>query len=69
MDEQLTEDNVTESEQITYSVDVAMMNLEWMKRDKKTFLDLVKILSETKNKAVFETDFVKNLLDQYWDAH
>ena len=53
MNAQFKEDDVTEAEQVTFSVDVKMMNLTWLKRGKKTFLELVKILDETKNKAVF----------------
>ena len=30
-----------------------MMNLRWMYRDNKTYLDLVKIINETNSKAVF----------------
>ena len=34
------------------SVTVRQMNLRWLTRNKKNFLDLVEILNETKNIAV-----------------
>lgn len=53
----------TESERVIYSVNVRMMNMRWMTRGKKTFLDLVEILDKSKNKAIFQTEFVKSFLD------
>ena len=54
---------------IIYSVNVRMMNMRWMSRGDKKFLDLVEILDKSKNKAIFQTEFVKSFLDQYWDNH
>lgn len=44
MNKQFEEDDVTDTELVTFSVDAKMMNLKWMERDGKTFLNLVQIL-------------------------
>ena len=46
-----------------------MMEIKWLKHNGKSFLDLVEILNETKNQAIFPTRFVSSLLCGYWDFY
>ena len=51
------------------SVDVSIMNLKWMVSDKKNFLDFIKILKDTKNKAILQTAFVNSLFETFWSKY
>ena len=66
----MEENNVEEDEKIVLSVDVSYMNLSWLTRheDVSGFLALVKILHETKNLAIFQTNFVKSMLHEFEDS-
>ena len=52
-----------------HAVKVQMMEIRWLNMGNKTFLDLVEILNETSNKAIFHTAFVTGLLSGYWDRY
>ena len=45
------------------------MNLKWLFRNNKDFLDLVEILNETNNIAVLKTAFVSSLLEGFWNEY
>ena len=51
------------------SVSVRTMSLSWLKRNDTNFLDLVEILNETKNKAIFPTQFVSIIIDTFWEEY
>ena len=46
-----------------------MMDLSWMLRDNRKFLRLTQILSATESDSIFVTQFVKQVLDQFWDNY
>ena len=66
----MEENNVEDDEKIVLSVDVSYMNLSWLNKheDVSGFLALVKILQETKNLAIFQTNFVKSMLHEFEDS-
>ena len=51
------------------AITVRLMDLSWMLRDPMRFLRLTKILSATENDSIFVTQFVKQVLDQFWDKY
>ena len=46
-----------------------MLQIKWLKRDDKDFLDLVAIINDVKNKNFFRTEFVSCLLNGYWSRY
>ena len=40
-----------------------------MFRDGKNFTDLVVVLNDSDRKEIFATNFVKFLIDQFWDTY
>lgn len=62
---------VTEDEKIVVSVQVSFMNLSWLDKDNDVsgFLTLVKILQQTKNLAIYQTNFVKSMLTNFQTSH
>ena len=51
------------------AITVWLMDLSWMLRDKRKFLRLTQILSATESDSIFVTQFVKQVLDQFWDKN
>ena len=60
---------IGEEEIMMNSVSVKMLEIKWLKENDKTFLDLIDILKENKNQAIFPTKFVSALLLGYWDHY
>ena len=60
---------VSEESRMTNSVTVKMMDLRWMKRKDKCFLDLVQILDRISNKTILETSFMNSLVDAFWHSY
>ena len=67
IDEELEKLNVSEAEKIVLSVNLSCMNLSWLYKNSACFLDLVRILRDTRNLAIYQTAFVKSLLNEYWE--
>ena len=65
----LTRRRVQNDDRMMHAVKVQMMEIRWLNMGNKTFLDLVEILNETSNKAIFHTAFVTGLLSGYWDRY
>ena len=53
------------------AVTVKCMPLGWLTRidSEENFLGLVRILNNTSNKAILQTDFVNSLLEGYWETY
>ena len=51
------------------SVSVKLMKIKWLREGNRNFLDLVKILNDTKNTQIISTKFVSSLLGGYWDIY
>lgn len=66
----LTQDKKAGDEDtLVTTVDVSIMNLKWMVSDNKNFLDFIKILKDTKNKAILQTAFVNSLFETFWSKY
>ena len=50
-------------------VDIRIIDIAWLFRDEQTFIDLVEPISKCERNAVFESVFVVNLLDMFWDQY
>ena len=57
---------MSEKSRMVNSVSVKMMNLNWMTRKHKCFLDLVEILDRTTNKTILQTAFMNAMVDAFW---
>ena len=62
----LNRKGVSEKSRMVNSVSVKMMNLNWMTRKHKCFLDLVEILDRTTNKTILQTAFMNAMVDAFW---
>ena len=51
------------------SVSVKMLEIKWLKEGGCTFLDLIDILKDSRNTAIFRTKFASALLLGYWDNY
>ena len=52
---------------MSHSIQVERFNIKWLFQDDKHFQDFVKILTElTSTNLVFDTEFVSNLIEQFW---
>ena len=51
------------------SVSVKILKIKWLLEGKKDFLDLVKILNETKNMQIVSSKLVCVLISGYWDIY
>ena len=47
-------------------VNVKVIDIQWLYKDNKTFVDLVSAITHCERNAVFESSFVLNLLNQFW---
>ena len=54
---------------MTTSVIVHMMEFKWLTRKGKNFLNLVEILNKTQTKAIVKTNFVKFVLNGFWETY
>ena len=54
---------------IINAIKVQRFDLSWMFRDGKNFTDLVVVLNDSDRKEIFATNFVKFLIDQFWDTY
>ena len=64
--EALDHKRVSKEIRMVNSVTVKMMDLRWMNRKDKCFLDLVQILDSISNKTILETSFMNSLVDAFW---
>lgn len=48
---------------------VRLLDIGWLFADNKDFLHFVHVLNSCSNKELYMTDFVKALLEVYWDSH
>ena len=55
-------------ELLTSYVKVRQMNIRWLKREGKNFLDLIEIIKDTRNEALLQTSFVNSLFEKYWSV-
>ena len=46
-----------------------MYNLTWLFKNKRDFVDLVKLSQRTKNEKIFATDLYVNLVEHFWDQY
>ena len=51
------------------SVSIKQMQLKWLKADGKDFLDLVKILNDSRSQDIMKTSFVRCLLYGNWEKY
>ena len=47
-------------------VEVRMIDIGWLYANEKNFLDFAQILYENGQNSVYETEFVKTLLEVFW---
>lgn len=58
-----------QKKQNTY-VSVSKFNLSWLYQDGQDYLNLVRILNESQNNTIiFDTEFVDNLLSEFWEKY
>ena len=50
-------------------ITVRLMDLVWMLKHKMKFLRLTQILNATENDSIFVTDFIKQVLDKFWEKY
>ena len=62
----MLEKNYELDDMVPSSVKIQLMDLNWLERNDKDFLYLVKTLKETNNRAILQTKFVSTLLDGFW---
>ena len=62
----MLEKNYELGDMVPSSVKIQLMDLNWLERNDKDFLYLVKTLKETNNRAILQTKFVSTLLDGFW---
>ena len=48
------------------SVNIQLMDLNWLERKNYNFLNLIETLSKNQNRAILQTKFVSTLLDGFW---
>ena len=48
------------------SVEVRLIDIGWLYANEKNFLDFAVILHETGQNSIFETEFVKTLIEVFW---
>ena len=55
-----------DSFQVSTKVEVKIMNIQWLMRGNKSFLDLVPILRSCPIEKLFLSDFMRSLTHEYW---
>ena len=48
---------------------IRMYNLTWLFKNKRDFVDLVKLSQKTKNEDIYATDLYVNLVEHFWDQY
>ena len=51
------------------AVTVKLIDLSWFVKYDKKFLTLTKILNHSDNQSIFVTQFIKQVLDQFWEQN
>ena len=46
---------------------VKRIDIKWLMQSGGKFLDLPPILNETDNESIFQTEFVKKVLEEFWE--
>ena len=55
-----------DNDQVNKQVEVKIMEIQWLLRDSKNFLDFVPDLESSKLDKLFQTDFMRSLTHEYW---
>ena len=50
-------------------VEVRMLNLSWLFKDQKNFIDFVRVVSNLKTDAIYSTELLHILLNAFWDEN
>ena len=53
-------------DQVNKQVEVKIMDIQWLLRGSKSFLDFVPVLESSKLDKLFLTDFMRSLTHEYW---
>ena len=51
---------------VSKPVDVKVMDIRWLIKDKKAFFDLTPFLKQQDNEKLYQADFIKSLTFEYW---
>lgn len=62
----MTKDLVLDQELLVSAVKVKQMNLKWLTRGDKNFLDLIEFVKDNKNRDLLQTAFINSLFTTYW---
>ena len=61
------EDQDDEPTRINKTVTIKMIDLRWFMHSDTMFFGLAKILTDVQSEQIFTTEFVAQVLDQFWD--
>ena len=51
---------------VSKPVEVKVMDIRWLVKDKKAFFDLTPFLKQQDNEKLYQADFIKSLTFEYW---
>ena len=54
---------------LTKAITVRILDIDWILKSSMKFLGLTVILNGTENHSIFVTQFVMQVLDQFWEAN
>lgn len=54
---------------VTSQVDLRVLDLDWMFRDKMNFVNFVQEVTESSNEAIYNTELINILLEEFWDEN
>lgn len=53
----------------THEVNVRLLDIGWLYSNKKSFLEFIQVLDASKRSDLMMTDFVKTLLEVFWEKN
>ena len=63
------EEGIKYGELTQHLVEVCVINIDWLLKDGKNFLHFSCLLNESNNKRIFQTDFLQQLVQEFWYQH
>lgn len=64
---EFAEEGISTNELTQQQVEVKVLNLDWLLKDAKNFLDFSFLLKRSQNKRIFQTEFLQQLVQEFWD--
>lgn len=66
---EFSQEGISTQELTQQQVEVRVLNIEWLLKDVQNFLHFSVLLKRSQNKRIFQTEFLQQLVQEFWDDY